>query len=334
MTTLRGAIKSYSAAVKRAERTQQRNAREAAKLFRAQQLQAEIVNAAQAVDNYNEYLTALLSVHKDVTDLVDWPQIANEKAPEEPNYTDHHEHLAKMKRKGYRPSLLDKIFGATNKKIIRLETQINDGIEKDKKAFELKQKEFKVELEDFLRLQNISKGVLNNEAEAYGEAFKYFSPLQEISELGTKVELNFSAQFVNVILYVNNETVIPKYILNQTARGKLSKKDMPISKFNELYQDHICSSILRVARECFAYLPVNLVVINAVSDLFNSSIGRRENQTILSVCVYREQLDHINFDAIDPSDCLKNFKHNMKFGKTTGFSQVPELDANSMMRAY
>ncbi|MGX5820867.1 hypothetical protein ACWKWU_21905 [Chitinophaga lutea] len=333
MTTLRGAIRSYSAAVKRAERAQQRNAREAARRFKAQQLQAEIENAAQAVENYNQYLSALLSVHKDVTDFVDWQLIANEKAPEEPKYSEHHEHLARMKRKGYRPSIFDKIFGSTNKKINRLETQIIEAIDKDKKAFELKQKEFKAQLDDFLRLQNIAKGVLNNDAGAYREAFEYFGPLQEISELGTMVDLKFSPQFVNVTLHVNNETAIPKYTLSQTARGKLSKKDIAISKFNELYQDHICSSVLRVVRECFAYLPINLVVINAVSDLFNSSIGRREDQTILSVCAYRDQLDAINFDAIDPSDCLKNFKHNMKFGKTTGFSQVPELDANTLMRA-
>jgi len=132
---------------------------------------------------------------------------------------------------------------------------------------------------------------------------------------------------------VNNETVIPAYVLSQTARGQLSKKNMPVSKFNELYQDYICSCVLRIARESFAYLPINLVVINAVSDLFDSSIGKRQAQTVLSVCIYRNQLNHIHFDAIDPSDCMRNFKHNMKFGKTTGFAAVPPLEASSLMRA-
>lgn len=333
MTTLKGAIRSYSAAVRREERAQQRNAREAARRFKAQQLQAEIENSAQAVEDYNQYVGALVSIHKDVTENIDWHQIAEERAPEEPLYSDKHEHLARMKRKAFQPNFFDKLFGLTNKKARRLDKQIDEALERDKKVYEIKYSEYKSHLEEFRHLQKIAHGVLKNDPHYYKEAFEYFIPLQEISELGAMVDLSFSAQFINASLHVNNETIIPRYILNQTARGKLSKKDLPISKFNELYQDHICSSVLRVARESFAYLPIKLVVINATSDLFNSSIGRRECQTILSICIYRDQLDQINFEAIDPSDCLRNFKHNMKFGKTTGFSQVQQLDGSLLMRA-
>lgn len=45
MTTLKGTIRSYGAAVRRIEREQQRQAREAAKRFKEQQKQQEIKNA-------------------------------------------------------------------------------------------------------------------------------------------------------------------------------------------------------------------------------------------------------------------------------------------------
>lgn len=44
---------------------------------------------------------------------------------------------------------------------------------------------------------------------------------------------------------------------------------MPKTRFNELYQDHVFSAILRIAKETFSYFPVNFVRINAMSMLLN-----------------------------------------------------------------
>jgi len=333
MTTLKGAIRSYSAAVRRIERAQQRNAREAAKRFRIQQQQMEIQNAADAVSDYERYVDALKSVHKDVTDAIDWQQIHEEPASLEPVLSHDHETRAAQQLQSYKPSLLDKVFGSTEKKIKRLEALVESARQKDQHAFDLSYNEYVQQLEDHKRLHDIASGVLSNDPQAYRNAFEYFGPLDEISELGSKAKIDFAPQHLTVGLHVNDETVIPNYVLSQTARGKLSKKDMPVSKFNELYQDYICSCVLRIARETFAYLPINLIVINAVSNLLDSSTGRPQEQAILSVCIYRDQLNNIHFDAIDPSDCMRNFKHNMKFGKTTGFAAVQPLEASSLMRA-
>lgn len=45
----------------------------------------------------------------------------------------------------------------------------------------------------------------------------------------------------------------------------------------------------------------------------------------LSVVFNREVLNGLNFEAIDPSDAMKNFRHNMKFMKTKGFSPVERI---------
>ncbi len=65
MTTINGFIRSYSAAVKRSERAQQRRARESARLYKQQPKQQEIADSAKAVADYNEYIDVLKSVHKD-----------------------------------------------------------------------------------------------------------------------------------------------------------------------------------------------------------------------------------------------------------------------------
>ena len=70
----------------------------------------------------------------------------------------------------------------------------------------------------------------------------------DIGELGTRIQFSISDDSqVDVDVHINGEDVIPNYELRQTARGKLSKKNMAKSKYYELYQDHICSSIYVLA---------------------------------------------------------------------------------------
>lgn len=107
---------------------------------------------------------------------------------------------------------------------------------------------------------------------------------------------------------------------------------MPKGKFNELYQDYICGCVLRVAREIFSFLPVEFVFINVQSELVNLATGHLEQQTILSVAIPRQTIERLNFETLDPSDSMRNFKHNMKFSKTTGFSIVPDLKIDEMIK--
>ncbi|MGL5262120.1 MAG: hypothetical protein ACRC9P_07035, partial [Bacteroides sp.] len=61
---------------------------------------------------------------------------------------------------------------------------------------------------------------------------------------------------------------------------------LPKTQFNELYQDHVYSAILRVARETFSYFPIKFVRVNAMSMLLNSSTGHLEEQAIVSVIIH------------------------------------------------
>lgn len=52
-----------------------------------------------------------------------------------------------------------------------------------------------------------------------------------------------------------------------------------------------------------------------------------EEQPVLSVAFSRSTIDTLNVEAIDPSDAMKNFVHNMTFKKTAGFSPVSALES-------
>ncbi|MDH7448461.1 hypothetical protein [Aquimarina sp. 2201CG14-23] len=84
MATIKSAMRSYGAAVRRMEREQQRDAREAAKRFKQQQKLEEIENAQQAVSDWENYVDTIQSLHKNCTESIDWNQIKNTLQPNEP----------------------------------------------------------------------------------------------------------------------------------------------------------------------------------------------------------------------------------------------------------
>jgi hypothetical protein len=189
-----------------------------------------------------------------------------------------------------------------------------------------KKKTYEKDLAGWQESQQLSRNVLNKDVHSYQQAIEYFEPFSEITELGSKLVFQFNANYITADLHVNNDEVIPREILSQTSTGKLSKKNMPISRSNELYQDFVCSCVLRVARELLACIPVELVTVNAVSELLNTSTGKMEQQAILSVVFFPDTLNKLSFNAIDPSDAMKNFSHHMEFSKTNGFSPVEKVD--------
>ena len=85
-----------------------------------------------------------------------------------------------------------------------------------------------------------------------------------------------------------------------------------------------------MAREIVSFLPINYVFVNVQSEMVNPTNGHLEQQTILSLAIPANTLDKLNFETIDPSYSMKNFIHNMKFSKTTGFSIVSAISPSDI----
>lgn len=323
-------FKVGSVAIKSAKKAQQNRAKEAARQYQLQLRQQEFANVAQAVEDYNEYINVLKSVHKVTIEKINWTDIKNESMPIKPINENQRENEARRKSENFKPSFLDKILGITQRKVKKLDDEIILAIEVDKKEYEQALKEYQSNKNDWEILQEIASGILKKDPLAYNAGIQHFTPLIEISELGSRIAMRFDQSFATIDLHANNDSIIPKYILSQTSSGKLSKKNLPISKFNELYQDYICSCVLRIAREILCYLPVKFVIVNTLGELVNTTTGRIEEQTILSIAAHPETIAKLDFETIDPSDSMKNFKHNMKFTKTAGFKPVEKLNPQTL----
>lgn len=331
MATFKSALRSYNAAVRRAERDSKRSEREAAARFKKQQKLEAIEDAKNAVESWEEYVAMIQSMHKDCTAPIAWQEILDSPAPKCPEYCNLHECHAKKQLDNFKPSFLDKflfdkLFSSSTKKRKKLEMLLVEAQNKDKDAHSKKINEFESNKEEWIYLQEMAKGVLGKEIDQYKNAIEFFDPFSNLSSIGEKINIYFSKCYIDVDIYIHSNDVIPDYTLSQTSTGKLSRKSMAKSTYNELYQDHVCSSALRISREIFNYLPVDSVRVNAISNVLNSKTGYLEEQPIVSVLIPKQTLDKINLESIDPSDSMDNFKHCMQFKKTEGFKAVEKVE--------
>jgi hypothetical protein len=135
---------------------------------------------------------------------------------------------------------------------------------------------------------------------------------------------------IHAILHVRGEEVLPKTGKRLLQSGRLSEKPLPKREYYELYQDHVCSAVLRVARDLLAILPIDAAVVTAKDTLLNTGTGHLEEQAILSAAIPRKTLERLNLQLLDPSDSMENFIHQMDFKKTKGLQPVEPLDPRQL----
>ena len=322
---IKGFIRSSVVIARRSERVQQKRNRDAAIRYKELLKEQDFTDVAQAIESYNSYVSILKSVHKDCNDSFSWQEIINEPQPVEPQRKNNNEKEAEKKYLSYKPSIFDKLLGNKEKKSQNLFAAIDKAKEKDKDEYTSELSLYEDYSETWIKSQKIAKGVIQNDDKSYRDAFEYFNPLADVQELGTSINLNFETNNLTATLNINGENVIPNFVVSQLKTGKLSKKPMPKGQFYELYQDYVCGCVLRIAREIYAFLPIKMLVIDVKGEILNSVTGHLENMPILSIAIPKETLDKLNFNNIDPSDSFRNFKHNMKFAKTSGFQIVDTI---------
>lgn len=323
--TFRGAVRSFAAATRRIERDQQRRTREAARHYKQLQKHQESANAAEAVAQYEEYLSVIKSIHQDCSDPIDWQRMWDEVAPTRPSRNNVHEMAASATLEGYRPSLMDKLLKREVDRVEQLRQEVEKAKTLDQQERAAQLDHYQHQLNEWRERQELAKACLAKDPVVYQQVLEDFNPFEGVSTLGSQLGFRFLANVVEVDLHVNSPNVIPDFILTRTATGKLSRKAMPVSKFNEVYQDYVCGCLLRIGREIMAHLPVDQVVVNALASMLNPVTGFLEEQVVISVAMPRTTLSRLSFATLDPSDSMRNFNHTMKFMKATGFQPVSRV---------
>jgi len=323
-------LRSIVAAQRRKERESLRSQRELDQQKKHIEKMQEYERALFEVRVFENQLEVLLSIHKECGDPWDWISIQASGPPLKPSKTNHLELAAQSELTTYKPNMFDKLLRKANSK----RDQLTLAIEKAKQADEINYQEaiqnYEQELQEWKKLTEIAVGILSDQDEAYLEAINFINPFSEISQLGSSMEFQYENKVIEATFHVNGEDVMPSDTKTVLKSGKLSVKKMSKTKFYGLYQDYVCGAVLRVARELFALLPIDMILVTAMGSLLNTQTGYMEEEPILSIVIPRETLDSLNFDMLDPSDSMSNFVHNMKFKTTSGFTKVERISPNDL----
>ncbi len=175
-------------------------------------------------------------------------------------------------------------------------------------------------------LRPFAQSVLAGDIDAYFRVIEQVGPFDDLLEYGSGFEVGTDdPRFLEVEFQVKSDKIIPTQYPDMKASGELVMKDFSKSAYYELVQDYVSSTMLRVARDTFALLPVQQVIIHAVDKVLNPATGNDEEVTICSAKIKRDALATLNFERIDPSDCLESFESNVRFKKTTGYAPVDRV---------
>ncbi len=220
----------------------------------------------------------------------------------------------------------DKLFKLENKKKEKMAKAVELARTEDAEQYEEQMQEYQKNYHAWQTNVRLGQQLMDKNPKAYLEILEAHNPFSTIKFLkpGIRFSINEHGCLIADIS-VHSEDIIPKEKYSLRQSGSLSAKQMSKSEFYTLYQDHICSYILRVASELFALLPTEQILINARDNLLNHQNGHMEEQIIISALIVKQTFDKLNLACIDPSDAMNNFLHNKKFKKTTGFAPVEQL---------
>lgn len=327
----KGTLRSINAAAKRADRHAKRRQRELLKNQIAYEKMQELEKAAYEVDVFENYIDVIQSIHKDCGDSVDWLKISTSQEPAKPLIISDNERQAIARLNSFAPSFIDKLFGKVTSKRQKLEKEVSIAKVKDTQINSTNLSQWNIDVEEWKERVSLARRLLNGDISAKIDIIKKLNPFSEIDHLGSGVKFTIQENGLLIVtINVHGANIIPKEQKTLLKSGRLSIKSMPVSRFNEIYQDYVCSVVLRVANEIFSILPDDKLIINAEDHLLNKSTGHLEPQSLLSVYITRDGVSRLNMEYIDPSDAMNNFIHNVNFKKTKGFEPVNEVKVPEM----
>ncbi len=172
----------------------------------------------------------------------------------------------------------------------------------------------------------MAERLLRGDGQAMIEVFRSLQPFAAISDLAAKFTVSATGgRNMSADIKVLGQEIVPRQAVTMLKTGNVSVREMSKTSYQNVYRDYVCGLVLRVARELFAILPLDSVLVTAVEALLNKQTGNLEDQAIVSVFIPRQSWVKLNLAAVDPFECLRNFTHTVDFRSNAGFSPVQRV---------
>lgn len=174
--------------------------------------------------------------------------------------------------------------------------------------------------------RKVAIGVTQGDLASCQTALDHLGPFKVLRGFGSSLNVVITRSWcVEAWLIGNTNGVIPTEEEGWSPTGKRSSKKLPNARYWEIYQDHVCSAALSIAREIFAILPLPYALVHAGFPFDNPRTGHPDCAPMLSVAVERQTFLGLNLQRVDPSDAMANFAHRMQLKKTSGLAPVDAL---------
>ena len=263
---------------------------------------------------YRREQDQLVGAHLRAPVPVDWAAEAGRPLPDPPSRTTAHADPVHMELFEFAPTVADRLFGRGGRKLARIKARLAEAERRDEDAFVAAAEAYELEREAVARRRRLAERVLAGDPTAYAEAFEAASTMREGVEV-REVDLHVSAGdnggvSVHVVV-VPSQSGVPGRWVDEDARGGLSVRYLSEGEKAALYEDYLCSLVLRGAREALAVLPIDVVRVSAVARVVNPATGHEDDVVLVRADVNREALSGLNLDRVDPSDALSTFPHHM-----------------------
>jgi len=267
----RRALRSLEAAARASERNAKRRARQQEKYVAAVAQARSRQQAADAVREFNARVAHLVALHKSGSPTIDWEERARALGPSVPERIALRESTAQKKLDAYSPWRVTTYLGLGARRRARLKREVELAASEDARDNIAAAQRFELATRAHLAQRDLAQRLLSGNKGAAIEAIRSLNPFASISDLGSTVSFStFSERRIAAEVKVHGETVVPKQTISLLKSGRASVKEMAKGSYYGLYRDYVCSAVLRIARELFAILPVDAVLITAVENLFNA----------------------------------------------------------------
>jgi hypothetical protein len=348
---LKGTLRAIQAAERRRQREAQKRLRELERQAKEHAKLSAIEQARLEVETYENRVELLRSVHKEQGEAWDWPAVAASLPPPRPQKNSQHEQRANQRFAVLQPEKKE-----------AAQYMLEQARLQDEQDFQAAMQSYTEQMAEWEKLKSMARRILAGEHKAYTESLVEFNPFVDISDLGSSINFTVhSARLVECVLKVSGKQIIPAEVKALTASEKVSVKPMTKGLFHGIYLDYLCGCVLRVAREVFALLPVDTVLVTAVADSQDSRTSQMValirlickryhladsldsctvqtvEQPVLSVAMPRAVVARLEFDQIVPSTAMEHFQHRAEFKasrKTEAFQPITPLTPEDIAETF
>lgn len=306
-------MRSAAADERRRQREERTRLRELERLAKEMAKLSALEQARIDVQTREAEFAALLTVHKDVTEAVDWYAISASLGPPEPLRRSHKELRAKQDELLARAGL-DR-FRTSGFESASVSAALEDDAD-----YKIEMERWSASTHELQKSRYLALRILSGDCDGYREVLDGLNLFEESPDVRAQSRfLVHDRHTVECVMTVDGTGIIPTETRSLTSTGKVSSKALSKGRFHEIYQDYVCSCALRAARDVFAILPIDLLVVTAEVKA-TDALGVITQRPALSALVSRDDISSLNFDTLDPSDTIEALPHrgSVRLSKRNG----------------